>query len=240
MNSNRRTLRGAALTVAAAGLLTVGGCFSLARTEPPTRHYLLGSGPVGEVAAPRAALSGLSVGVRRLRLAAYLEPQFVAVRRGDNQIGFSEYHRWGEPLGAGINRATIEHLGRRGNFRTIDVAPWPAREAYDQVLQLHVERFEGVAAGDSTAAEGGIHVLISWELLRQADGVVLARGATEHSEAGWAIGDYESLVRGLDAGLIALAGELADALESLATRSSAAPLPEAAGVSSLGEVPGGP
>ena len=236
MNSNRRTRRGAALALAAAGLMTVSGCFSLARTESPTRHYLLGASQVQEVVAPRAALSGLAIGVRRLRLAAYLEPEFVAVRRGDHEIDFSEYHRWGEPLGAGINRATIEHLGRRGSFRAIDVAPWPAREAYDYVLQLHVDRFEGVASAD-VPRQGSIHMLVRWELLRQADGVVLARGTTEHHEPEWAVGDYESLVHELDVGLVALARDLAVSLESLSTRSSAAPPPGSNGATSPGDLP---
>ena len=73
MNSNRLPLRGTALAVATAGLMTVSGCFSLARTESPTRHYVLGGEQLQQAAPPHAALSGLSIGVRRLRLAAYLE-----------------------------------------------------------------------------------------------------------------------------------------------------------------------
>ena len=237
MNRKMPTLRRVAPAIAAAALLALTGCFSLGRTEPPTRHYVLGGGEVQQSGALPEALSGLAIGVRRIRLASYLDPPFLAVREHGHEITFSEFERWGEPLGAGINRATIEHLGRRGAFRAIDVAPWPARESYDYVIQLHVERFEGVAPEEGPSAGGSVHMLISWELLRQTEGGVLARGTTEYRDPRWEVGDYDALVRSLDAGLIVLATDLASALEQLAAGGATPPPIESGQTTSSLELP---
>lgn len=206
--------------IALSGLMAASACFSLARTEPVTRHYVLGGTTLADSAAPSTALAGLSIGVRRLRLASYLDPPFLAVRRDPHGLGFSEFNRWGEPLAGGINRAVRGYLASGAAFRTVDMAPWPAREKYDYLIQLHVERFEGVAPADTTASAGEVHMRATWEVVHQQDGVVLARGTTEHSETGWELGDYPGLVRSLDAGLITLSRDLLAAVESLATRTT--------------------
>jgi uncharacterized protein len=211
--------RRARLAITLLLILTVGGCFSLARSEPPQQHYVLGAEPQ-EVGRSAGNLEGLAVGVRRLQLAAYLDPPFLVVRRGRNRITYSEYHRWGEPLAGGINRAVASYLSASTPFRGVDVAPWAAREEYDYLIQLHVERFEGMAPEDPSAAEGTTHMLATWEIIRQQDGTALARGSTEHRDVGWVVGDYAGLVRSLDAGLNALSQDLISSLEDLASRSA--------------------
>jgi uncharacterized lipoprotein YmbA len=198
------------------GLIGLTGCFSLGRVEPPQRHYVLGGDRLQVSSAPPAGdLAGFTVGVRRLRLASYLDAPFLVVRHGSNQIRYSEFHRWGEQLGGGINRAVAGYLGAQAPFRSVDVAPWPAREQYDYLIQLHVERFEGLAPEDPAAVEGEVHLLATWEIIRQRDGVVLARGTTDFREPGWRVGDYAGLVTLLDAGLNLLSAELASSLSSL-------------------------
>jgi uncharacterized protein len=207
----------AARLISLAGLVGLAGCFSLSRTETPQRHYVLGGDRVQERAPAPEDLAGLTIGVRRLRLAPYLEAPFLVVRQGANRISYSEYHRWGEQLGGGINRAVAGHLAARAPFRAVDVAPWPSREQYDYLVQLHVERFEGLAPEDAAALEGEVHMRVTWEILRQRDGVVLARGTTDHREVGWTVGDYGGLVRSLDAGLSVLTEDLASTLSGLGT-----------------------
>jgi hypothetical protein len=69
----------------------------------------------------------------------------LAVRRDPQEITLSEFHRWGEPLPGGISRAVVAYLTAGAPFRAVDVAPWPLREKYDYLIQLHVLHFEGVA-----------------------------------------------------------------------------------------------
>lgn len=223
MNSKMRNAKPAVWLISLISLAALAGCFSLGRTEPPQRIYVLGGDLLRPSGAPSAALAGLKIGVRRLRLAGYLDPPLIAVRHGPSQIRYSEYHRWGEPVGMGINRAVAGYLSARAAFGTVDVAPWPPRERYDYVVQLNVERFEGLVPEDSTATEGEAHVLVAWEIVRQQDGEVLARGATEHRESGWILADYTGLVRSLNAGLDILSRDLVASLESLTNRSTALP-----------------
>lgn len=207
MNARRLTV-----LCALAGLA---GC-SLSHGEPAQRHYVLGGSPgQGSAAAPRPGLAGLAVGVRRLEVAPYLESSSIAVRRGPQEITLSEFHRWGEPLSGGIGRAVAGNLTAGARFRAVDVAPWPLREKYDRLVQLHVLRFEGTASAEPAASRGEARLLVTWEIIRQRDGEVLARGTTDYRRDGWRVGDYPGLVALLDAGLGVLSDDLMASLETL-------------------------
>jgi hypothetical protein len=210
------------------------GCFGLNRGAPAPLHYVLGGGP-STVASPEGTVlagdsTSPSIGLRRPQIAAYLDAPFLVVRRGSHQIGFSEFHRWAEELGGGINRAVAGHLSQRGVFGTVDVAPWSPRERYAYLIQLNVLQFEGlipeVVAGvrdefplddvrEGATQEGEAQIVASWEIIRHEDGAVLARGVTDHRQGGWRVGDYAGLVTLLDAGLGVLADDLIAAMAAL-------------------------
>lgn len=220
MRPTRRTLR----LLAPLGLALLGGCFSLARETTPLEQYVLGGvqggeggdGGAGIVAPPDAA--GLAVGVRRLDLAAYLATPGIVVRHGPRQIVRSEFHRWAEELGEGINRALAGYLRERGGFRRIDVAPWAPAAGHDYLVQVRVLRFEGVVPGGPATAgrQGEAHVLATWEVVRPGDGAIVARGTTDFREAGWTVGDHAALVTLLDRGVYRLASDVAGGIAALA------------------------
>jgi uncharacterized lipoprotein YmbA len=201
------------------------GCFGLNRGAPPLQHYVLEGGHSHEAGGPLRDTAGLSIGLRRLQLASYLDAPFIVVRRGPHQIGRSDFHRWGEDLGGGINRAVAGHLLERGVFRAVDVAPWAPRARQDHLIQLHVMRFEGQLPEDGAALDGDVHVVATWEIIDPDDGTVLTRGTTDYRANGWNVGDYLGLVRLLDAGLGVVADDLAAAIETLgrATPTGAGP-----------------
>ncbi len=198
------------------GLLLLTGCFSLSRDEPPQRRYVLGGQEQPQNRMPTENLEGLSVGLRQVQLAEYLESPFILVREGPNRVGFSEFHRWGEQLSGGINRAVAYYLAARAPFGAVDVVPWPPRKAHDFLIQLHIERFEGLAPEEQTAPEGAVSMLATWEIICSEDGVVLSRGTTDYRRRGWTVGDYDSLVTLLDAGLSILADDLVASLNQVA------------------------
>jgi uncharacterized lipoprotein YmbA len=183
------------------------GCVSLGRREPPQRHYVLGGDTLRASPTISPQVAAVTVGVRRLKLASYLASPFIVVRRGTNQVGFSEFNRWGEPLGAGINRVIARSLVARG-FRDAAVAPWPGDARYDYLIQLDVVRFEGLAPEEPLSTEGGVSLVATWEIIRQEDGAVLARGTTDYRRPGWTVGDYAALVALLDQGLEVLSADL--------------------------------
>ena len=188
-------------------LFTLGGCFSLSRKTPVLEQYVLGS-PAAEVKAAPPDQSGFTIGLRRLDLAPYLAIPAIVVRRGNQQIVTSEFHRWGEELSEGINRAFARFLAAEPSVRAVDIAPWSVRSRYDYLIQLHVLRFEGAAAKQIAVTDGEARVVARWEIIRQLDGAVLARGTTDHAERGWQLGDYGGLVTLLDKGLNAMARDL--------------------------------
>lgn len=200
------------------------GCFSLGRTSPTLEQYVIGGGGTTQLEAPIASLDGVSVGIRRLDLADYLATPAIVVRRGSHEVLTSDFHRWGEDPAAGINRAVARHLAAAASFRAVDVAPWPVRTPHEYLIQLHVTRFEGVVpAGASLtvgetagAVTGAAQVRASWEIIRQRDETVLARGDTEHVQEGWTVGDYAALVALLDEGLAVVARDVAVAMGGLA------------------------
>jgi uncharacterized lipoprotein YmbA len=202
---------------AAAALLVLAGCFKLSRDTPRVQYFVLnGAAPsavasdtvTGEASGPPATSPGpgVAVGLRRIDLAAYLAVPSIVLRRGTNQLVVSEFHRWGEDLGEGINRVVAARLADTPPVRAVDVAPWAARARHDYLLQLHVSRFEGVA--DSAAAEGRSHLVAGWDIIRPVDGRVLVRGSTEALEGTWRVSDYAGLVSSLDAALARLARDI--------------------------------
>jgi uncharacterized lipoprotein YmbA len=191
------------------------GCFSLGRDSPPMEEYVIDGARTTDALVPIPGLDGVAVGIRRLDLAPYLATPAIVVRRGEREIMTSDYHRWAEDPAYGINRAVARHLAASGSFHTVDVAPWPVRSRYDYLIQLHVTRFEGVVAEDAASTVGAAHVLATWEIIRQQDETVLARGESEHREDGWRVGDYADLVALLDLGLVMLARDLAVAVGNL-------------------------
>jgi len=197
-------------------LLFLTGCFSLSREEPPQQHYVLGESQLQDNRAPAESLAGLSVGLRRVQVAEYLNTPLVVVRQGAHAIRFSEFHRWGEGLGGGVNRAVARHLTTRAAFETINVVPWAPQTRHDYLIQIHLLRFEGQVSS-SSASEGAAYLLATWEIIDPQDGAVLARGTTDYQGGTWAVGDYDALVTLLDVGVGELSDDLVASLVGLAT-----------------------
>jgi uncharacterized protein len=211
------------------------GCASLGRDSPPLQQYVLGGLPlpaearadagargdtsaVATASAPASAArvgAGLTVGMRRTEVAAYLASPAIVVRRGANEIMVSDFHRWGEDVAEGVSRAVALHLAAGAAVDAVSVAPWPARSRHDYLVQLRISRFEGVTPREPSERPGAVHVLASWEVLRQLDGAVLAQGTTDYRDSSWTVGDYAALVTRLDTGLLAVARDIHAAIAGL-------------------------
>lgn len=202
------------LALATAALVST-GCFKLARTSPPVERYVLGGARFASADAATRDSAGLAIGLRRLDLAPYLATLAIVVRRADNEIVTSGFHRWAESPAAGLNRAMSGYLAAAPSIRSIDVAPWPIRSDQDYIVQLHVGRLEGVESGAAGARAGEAHLLVQWEIIRPRDGALLARGTTDHRAVDWVVGEYGALVSLLDQGLVVLARDIVACLGSL-------------------------
>lgn len=195
--------RGRVLSALGAGLLFAGGCISVPipqAEKDPTRYYVLGGGGAPVAALPADAPA---VHLRPVEVASYLRAKPVVVRRGDHEIEFREFARWGEPLDVGVGRVLREELAARG------VRAGAA--AGGRALAVRVLACEG-------AADGTVIFRAVWELT--------GNGAAGDAKAGPAApvgGDFRatglrwdgkaeaSLAAQLSAAVTALAQEIADA-----------------------------
>jgi uncharacterized lipoprotein YmbA len=183
-------------------LLSPSACFKLSRESPRLQRFVLS----GAAPPSTSTGAGVTLGLRRIDVASYLAVPSIVVRRGENEVVVSEFHRWGESLRDGINRVVAANLAGVPPVQAVDVAPWPVRAPHTYIVQLHVARFEGVA--DSAATQGGIHLLATWDILRPGDGTVLVRGTTDDRRGSWRVGDYAGLVTQLDSALVRLARDI--------------------------------
>jgi uncharacterized protein len=232
-----RVLAGLAAVILVSAILLLSGCFSLSRDAPPQQHYVLGGGVSDPRDTPELVLgdeeaASTLVGLRPPRMADYLANPFLVVRYGTHRVEFSEFHRWGEELGRGINGTLALLLSEEApGFRAV-AAPWPTGAMPEYLVQLQVLRFEGVVPedagapgsgdrsaerGESVPGSGSSHLRASWEIIRPRDGATVARGTTDVLEPGWTPGDHGGLVRRLDTALATLAGDLAEALARVAS-----------------------
>ncbi len=187
-------------------LLLPVACFKLSRESPRLQRFVLSG------AAPPTTSAGaaITLGLRRIDVAAYLAVPAIVVRRGESEVVVSEFHRWGESLSDGINRVVAANLTGVPPVGAVDVAPWPVGARHHYIVQLHIARFEGVA--DSAATQGGIHLVATWDIRSPRDGAVLIRGTTNDRRGAWRVGDYAGLVNALDAALVRLAGDITHCL----------------------------
>jgi uncharacterized lipoprotein YmbA len=213
------------LLVGALALVTE-GCVRLPSPRPSnTQYYLLGS-PLS--ADTTAGTTGLRLGLRKPRLAEYLDTRALVARRGANEIHFSEFHRWGEELGPALNRVVALNLEAQPGVQSAEVVPWPRGPAFDYVLQLRVLRFEGVgppppgpdADDDAPIPKGHSQVVVGWTVFGPQGDTLRARGHTRHRVDGWPVTDYADLVAKLDTSLVVLAEDLGRRLRALPTPES--------------------
>lgn len=190
-----------AAAVGALLLLVATGCFKLSRNAPPVQRYALST-----PASPSAVTNGVTIGIRRLELASYLDVPEIMVRVGANRLVASEFNRWGGSLSEAINRSVAAQLAAVRPVRAVEIAPFALRAQHDFLVQLRVLRFEGELS--EGAPSGVARVQFAWDIIRPLTGAVLLRGATDQRDATWRAGDYAELVRGLDAGVAQVARDI--------------------------------
>jgi len=213
----------AALAVGAVGLLVAGCVRLLEPREADVRYYLL-RGPEADTLS--ADTTGLEIGLRKPRLAGYLDPARIVARRGENEVHFSESRRWSESLPGAINRAVALHLDAQPGIGSVEVVPWPPGADFDYVVQLQVRRFEGTgppppgpeADDDAPIPRGRSQMTIHWIVYGPDGETRRAEGTTHHERDDWPVTNYEALVSRLETGLGVLAEDLEARLQALERR----------------------
>lgn len=215
------------LLVALVMLSILAGCVNLKPRVNTTRFYVLGG--VATLVQPQQATDQqatqqpkLRIGIRRLRLAKYLDSPFIVFRLGPNEVRFSEQHRWGEDIRHSINRTVAQFLANRPAIQKVDVVPWASDSKHDFIIQLQVLRFEGVADEfprvQIPEREGSldVHLLANWQILDPRTNEMLREGVTDVLLEGKLTENiYSGAVSGLNKALDKLSEDLQKELMTL-------------------------
>jgi uncharacterized lipoprotein YmbA len=190
---------------AVASLLALAGCNILPEAQvDPTRFFVL-STPALATAPPMGG--GPAVHLQSVELASYIKAKPIIVRRGDNEIEFREYARWGEPLELGIARVLREELLARGAAGAVLATGLRAFNVdYQYDLSVRVLACEGTA-------RGGVLFRAAWELT--TTGVapkVAAQGDFHATDLSWDGKNEAELAAQLSKAVSELSGEIATGL----------------------------
>jgi len=139
-------MRNTGLCILGMGLciLMVAGC----GTSRPSRFYLLT--PLSPPETPgEAPKQDLSLIVGPITVAKYLERPGIVTRLEGNEIHFSEFDRWGEPLQDVLGRVLSENLSILLSTDRVSLFPWKGADPMDFQITLDVSRFDGEPGGDA-------------------------------------------------------------------------------------------
>jgi uncharacterized lipoprotein YmbA len=215
--------------VALALFVVAVGCVRILEPRQSNIRYYSLEGAIAADTLASADTTGLTLGLRKVRLADYLDTPTIVTRRSPHEIHFSEFHRWSEGLPRAINRAVAARLEQRDLVRSTEVVPWVDGATFDYVLQLQVLRFEGngppppgpEADDDAPTPTGHTHMAVRWEIVNPGTDAVLARGFTQDRRDEWPVDNYADLAAKLDASLAVLATDVAARLRTLADSQAA-------------------
>jgi uncharacterized lipoprotein YmbA len=131
-------------------------------------------------------------------VADYLRNEEIAVRTTDNEVDFSLFHCWAEPLQAGIRRVLAEDLRAAPGIQAVLTdEPSPTKgPVYN--ISIRVLACEGVG----TNHQGSAVFAATWEIDRTGpEPATLACGVFHSQPASWNPGDYGQLSRQLSRAL---------------------------------------
>jgi uncharacterized lipoprotein YmbA len=197
-NGNRRMMRLVLLCL----MTLVVGCGG----TPPSRYYLLDAGPPPE----HATVDGPVVFVDRATVAAYADRSPIVVRRGETEVGFAEFDAWAEPVAGQITTVVADALGNR--FGRANVIPTPSRRDREPAFRVGVEvlRLE-------IGVDGRALVDARWTLLQGADERFAAAGREWLTTTPTDPDSFDSRAAALAEALVALAEQIAGAIEAAGT-----------------------
>ncbi|HVU35421.1 MAG TPA: PqiC family protein [Opitutaceae bacterium] len=171
----------------------------------PTKYFVLSTATT-EASAPTAAAPVIRL--RPVDLASYLRGRPMVVRRGENEIEFRDFARWGEPLEQGIARVLQQELLARGAASAVQVGSLRPTEVADARYELTVR----VLACEGLA-NGGIAFHAVWELATSGDTPkVVGHGDYRAANVRWSSHNEASLAAALSRAVAGLAAEIASAV----------------------------
>lgn len=190
----------------AALLIALNGCSFLKPANAEEHNYLLAPrpspAPSTEVRPPCV------VRVLPVELPDYLQTSDMVIRTGTNEVTFTKFHEWAEPLDAGIRRVLAQNLrGVQGIQEVITDEPSPAHPRL-YIISVHILACEG----SDTHGRGSILFSAAWDISQGGIEATLAHGIFRAPPSSWHPGDYAGMVSQISSAIADLSGILAQAI----------------------------
>jgi uncharacterized lipoprotein YmbA len=137
-------------TLVSASLLLVfafAGCKNLRPVEDLNRFYVLSAS--GKAQTEGRANQNLAIGIAPVETPGYLQSTRIAVRRGTNEIYYSEYRQWAEHLDKGIQRVLASDLSALLPSARVITSAWQSGDVKSEV-HVSIQRFELDESGEAT------------------------------------------------------------------------------------------
>ena len=151
------------------------GCFGFRKPSPSTaRHFVLTALPSTD--QPANAAGTLAVGIGQVHLPAYLFNSSLAVRKGGNEIDYSQSALWAERLDTGIQRVLAANLASQLHTEKIRLSSWRSEEVSAE-LYLAIEQFDVDADGEGV-------LVARWRILAPGGETLLRSGGNSLKRPG--------------------------------------------------------
>ncbi|MEO0794664.1 MAG: PqiC family protein [Verrucomicrobiota bacterium] len=129
-----------------ASLLVLSGC-SIGQKSSPSIFYVLTPMPADTNPLPEFNDDPPNVGVSRVQIPSFIDRPQLTYRLNKNEINFSEFHRWGEPIGDGVTRVLRQNLTELLGAGKVSAFPWMQPYPRDFVFGAVVTDFAAGSDG---------------------------------------------------------------------------------------------
>jgi uncharacterized lipoprotein YmbA len=182
------------------------GCFGFLKPSPSVaRHFVLT--PLTAAEPPAAAPGALAVGVGQVRLPAYLFNSSLGVRKGTNEIGYSQSAFWAERLDTGIQRVLAADLATLLHTHQLRLSSWRSEDVSLEVY-VAIEQFDVDAGGEGVlVARWRILAPGGENLLRSGESRFKRQGPEPEKDPSGAVATLSELVADLGRQLAQAIGE---------------------------------
>lgn len=193
----------------AGGLILAGLCASCLNLKPDanrTRFYLLSTiRPADIESAPASGRDELPLAIHRVAIPSYLNAPWIMVRQGGNELAYSDFDQWAEPVGDGVIRATAQNLALLLQTSDISIQPRILPDESRYSITVELLQFE-------LSMEGGVRTEANWRITNPGAGFQKSGRFSHSRPCEYNPEDYTAAVAALSANLADLCREIAGAL----------------------------
>lgn len=195
------------LACLAAMSLMLCGCLNLKPVVDTSRSFVLTPLPA-TTPALFTSLDSPVVGIGRVDIPEYLQSKRIAVRKGSNEVQYSETLQWAERLDKGIQRALGANIGLLLGSTNVVLSAWRRSDVQAEIYVL-VQRFE-------TDERGQAVLEARWRVMNPGAEIALRAGLSRITQAGPPFADNpDGAAAALSDTVANLSREITEALRGL-------------------------